>query len=733
MSTQQSACVLALLSLLSVVGCTREAPPRADGGLADAPGAPIDAFARPDSPAGDAGSCAIECGPTAMCCATGEECVGERCLAVCAGARCGASDALCCTGDMLCVGGACVSPGAACNRDADCPLMQNCEPLVGHCIPVPETGAECSYRPPSGVFEPVIQWEWGGGNVMSAPLVVETNDDDGDGAITARDIPDVVVTAYDGTSPPGRVVVLSGDDGHVLWESASSIDICRFASSAAADIDGDGRIEIVAFADCSDMGGATAHAVAFSADGTLEWSSTALTIASYNAIAIADIDGDGFGEIVAGRNVLSHTGELLWSAPELGAGFFSAPAIANLDADPALEIAVGGTTFNADGTVLWRGLGPSGTIAVANVIGTSPGPQIVALSGTSLTILDGATGAVLYGPLTYEVPASMFSMLRSGTPTVADFDGDGRREIGVAGDERYLVFDPDLTAPSVLWSRPSEDITVGSVGSTVFDFDADGVAEVLFNDECWLRILDGRTGAELWRTPNTSGTLMEYPVVVDVDNDGNAELIAVSNGRPINCASRPVPGHTGPTHGVRVWRDRLDHWVPTRAIWNEHSYHIDNVEDDGSLPASEAGSWTSHNTYRLNALPDPNAAFYSPDLVAVTVGVSSGLCSERVRIYARLENRGSRGVGPGVDVAFFAGTPAAHGALLGVGYTTASLLAGAGVAVAIDVDHPTLDARGRLSFFAVADDDGTGAGQHSECHEDNNTSELASFDCSGPF
>ena len=709
-------------------GCPRPVPPNdvgsVDVGLADVP------LIRLDVSAADAGErCPVVCGSSLVCCGAGEDCVADRCVPACDGARCGVGDALCCTGADLCVAGACRAPGATCNRDDACPVGENCEPLIGRCLPIPES-AECSFRPPVGVFEPELQWSWTDGNIMSAPLVVQTSDDDGDGRIATSDVPDVVVTAYEGTMPPGRIVVLSGDDGHLLWES-SGVNVCRFATSAAADIDGDGLIEIVALADCGSMGENTAHAVAFSNAGAIEWISSVLTPANYTAIAIADLDGDGSGEIVAGRNVLDSRGELLWSATELGVGHFNAPVIGNFDSDPELEISMGNTTFNHDGTVLWRGIAPTGTIAVGNVIDGAPCPQIVALSGTSVSVLNATTGALLWGPVSYETPASPFITLHSGTPTIADFDGDGDREIGVAGDERYIVFDPDLPTPSVSWSRPSEDFTVGSVGSTLFDFDADGHSEVVFNDECWLRILDGATGAELWRTPNTSGTLMEYPIVVDVDNDGNAELVSVSNATTLRCDTRPVPGHTGPTSGVRVWRDRLDHWVPTRTIWNEHTYHIDNVQEDGSLPLSEPPSWTTHNSYRLNALTDADAAFYAPDLVALSVGGNGGLCPDRARVYARIENRGSRGVAAGVRVAFYAGTPAAPGALLGVAESTASLLAGAGIAVEIDLSRPSLDADHRLEFFAVVDDDGTGAGQHSECREDNNTSESVSFDCSG--
>ena len=38
-----------------------------------------------------------------------------------------------------------------------------------------------------------------------------------------------------------------------------------------------------------------------------------------------------------------------------------------------------------------------------------------------------------------------------------------------------------------------------------------------------------------------------------------------------------------------------------------HAYHVDNINDDGSIPRQPVASWLTHNTYRLNAFPDRHA------------------------------------------------------------------------------------------------------------------------------
>ena len=36
--------------------------------------------------------------------------------------------------------------------------------------------------------------------------------------------------------------------------------------------------------------------------------------------------------------------------------------------------------------------------------------------------------------------------------------------------------------------------------------------------------------------------------------------------------------------GIRVYRDKLDRWASSRAMWNQHAYSITNVSDDGIIP-----------------------------------------------------------------------------------------------------------------------------------------------------
>ena len=63
----------------------------------------------------------------------------------------------------------------------------------------------------------------------------------------------------------------------------------------------------------------------------------------------------------------------------------------------------------------------------------------------------------------------------SDVPAVADLDGDGEPEIGIADSEWYWAFETD---GSLKWQAPTSDCSSASTGSTVFDFDGDGAADL---------------------------------------------------------------------------------------------------------------------------------------------------------------------------------------------------------------------------------------------------------------
>jgi hypothetical protein len=208
------------------------------------------------------------------------------------------------------------------------------------------------------------------------------------------------------------------------------------------------------------------------------------------------------------------------------------------------------------------------------------------------------------------------------------------------------------------WQRDSDDDSSRATSSSVFDFNGDGAAEVLYNDECNFRVYDGVTGSVLFSEVSRSRTFTENPVVADVDNDGNAEVVTVMNTEATNRCDDDDGGQGAGPNGVRVWGDPGDTWVSARRVWNQQSYHVTNITEGGWAPTHPPESWgqfegRTYNTYRSQ----PRSFGVAPDLRVTAISVfspdaSCGELGSSITVVFEIENGGDVRVGPGVQVAF---------------------------------------------------------------------------------
>jgi hypothetical protein len=477
---------------------------------------------------------------------------------------------------------------------------------------------------PSGatpVFSPTLEWAWTSSlveptslNVMSTPSVIDLN---GDGK------PEVVfgstASTGGGLVETGVLRVLNGTTGaEVFTVTDPALRIDTAASVATGDIDGDGRPEIIA------VDSTGQRLIAFESDGTFKWRSQTLEPINWGAPAIADLNGDGKPEIIIGRQVLDNTGVLQWTGAGSNAsggniGPLSLVSDVNLDGKP--DVVAGNTVYDGNGAIQYRNTAlPDGYNAVGN-FDADPEAEIVLVSGGQVWLLNHDM-SVKWGPVA--IPGGGFG----GAPTIADFDGDGQPEIGVAGANRYVVLE---TNGAIKWQTVTQDGSSNRTGSSVFDFENDGSAEVIYGDELFLRVYDGDNGTLLFQTPKSSCTWYEYPLVADVNADGHAEILATANN---NCG-------LGPQRGVFLWGDPA--WVDTRDVWNEFTYHITNVAQDGSIPTSELVNWQipGLNNFRLNQyLPgEAPPSIPEPSSIALAALVLGSLAWTARRNRARLEGR----------------------------------------------------------------------------------------------
>lgn len=703
--------------------------------------------------------CPAELACGGACCAEGQACSFLQCVVP--GERCLDSDE--CPADWYCdyalgddsapsAGGSATAgaAGAAGSEPGSC--RGGATPPRGRCLPRPpacEPGVEptagdaisclpeCEYRPGQGSFSPSLKYEWRGGNVTMTPVVIQLDDDDCDQNVDERDLPEIVFTSFEGSryEDDGTLWAISMVDGHVVekWSVKPEEDAIHPGRPiAAGNIDGQPGNEIVV---CTAGG----KVRAFAANGDELW----IDEVGGGCLMpnIGDLDGDGRPEVVVESRVLDGaTGEVKAS---LNPANTSNVVLSDMDGDGRLDIVSPSRVYRGDGSLL-ADTGLPGTYVAVGDFDEDGVPEAASIDRATHSLnvwhysadAEGQfevlrTGVDIHGTFENICPSGTSGARGGGgPPTIADFNGDGTPDVAVASGIGYAVIDGtkvlDASVPADetnLWLSRTQDCSSAATGSSVFDFEGDGRAEVLYSDEQFLRVYNGEDGEVLFETCNTTGTLLEYPLVADVDNDGHADIVVVSNDySAITC---PTDGSK--QRGVRVFGETAGSWVRTRRVWNQHAYHVTNVEEDGTIPANEVPNWTVPrlNNFRQNA--QPLGEFSAPDLV-VTV---SPQCTD-YGLVARVRNIGSASVPPGVAIGFYAGEPADGGVLLGSASTRSALYPAESEAVTLLLDSPPPGViSGSTPVFAVVDDGGE-AHAWQECRTDNNTSEQGTGRCERP-
>jgi hypothetical protein len=303
-------------------------------------------------------------------------------------------------------------------------------------------------------------------------------------------------------------------------------------------------------------------------------------------------------------------------------------------------------------------------------------------------------GSIIWGP--YSIPGANIV----SPPAIADLDGDGMVEIVVAGGNMLLVLNHDDTQ---LWSAAVTDES-GATGASIFDFEGDGELEVVYIDEVQLVAYEGATGAIKYQSSNhASATMFDYPVIADVDGDGQAEILVC---------------HNGYSTSMSVFGDANNSWASTRKVWNQHAYSVTNVHDDLTVPTTATPNFLSYNTWHAAPTKDPDAVDSEVDFEGEIVDVCEECDEGIVYVSARVINRGISASSGTVELALYA-TIAGSNKLVGTTAVSADIEAGWSSNIAV-FEVQVTDLTGASSLWFVVDDDGTGYGSHDECSEVNN-------------
>lgn len=394
---------------------------------------------------------------------------------------------------------------------------------------------------------------------INGPLAV--GDVDGDGRL---EIAAGTRGAGTGQGQRGRIFVWN-DDGSLLsgwpremaWNMQFGSGQPEVMTVAMANITGDARLEVIAgTSNNSSNGGtpddATHNLYAFHANGTaLPGFPTKYRRAGiWGFVAAADLDGDGYAEIITGRDhafihAYNRQGNQLPNWPQespvdlnLPQGLFmeftrDAPSIADLDGDGILDIVIAGKVRDP---ALNRLVTHSAVLVLQPNGQRKSGWHIAKLGGAPIASGDFPTQA----------------------PALADLNGDGKLEIVVAMlDGRIRAYQAD---GSLLWQYNfAQGAHLFASEPVIGDVTGNGRPDIIFgtyspdgsaNHLARLHGLDN-AGAPLPNFPlplTHEGNaqkqgLRAAPTLADLDNDCDVEILAASQATILYVWDLPAPYH----------------------------------------------------------------------------------------------------------------------------------------------------------------------------------------------
>ncbi len=303
----------------------------------------------------------------------------------------------------------------------------------------------------------------------------------------------------------GKAVARRVTTQQILWQSAS-LGVTTLAG--AADLDGDGKSEVIAFSfnEAVVLSGST---------GAVAWRSSHTDFGGIVGVRLADLDRDGKTDILIDDcGFCAKVGKLVTGVYSFASGLASPQTL--------WAVPSGGTPppYHA------------GSDSIVNLDDTST--QVVQSYGTEVRVLRGSNGTVLSKPTIPNVGEFTFTHVPA---IAAQLDGAGGREILMVkttasddGTRAITAFRVDATSGSfaLLWrSTFADDGSVSMPADLASDLDGDGADEVIFSgftSGSWTtKILDGKTGVTRFELAGA-----RFEGATDLDGVAGAEIVTAA-------------------------------------------------------------------------------------------------------------------------------------------------------------------------------------------------------------
>ncbi|HRG41413.1 MAG TPA: VCBS repeat-containing protein, partial [Saprospiraceae bacterium] len=491
-----------------------------------------------------------------------------------------------------------------------------------------------------------------------------------------------------------KILIISGVTGKTI-KTIKTAHFAAFSQTnfSIADIDNDGKTEIIIA-----TSGYTNNPIelqkkliCYDLDGNVKWISDQQYREGepemFGSPKVADFNRDGIPEVYIYNELFNGlTGVKLTTGSKNGLGIVyvntdlqgAISVAADLDDDPRdLELAAGYSIYKVALTNLD---GMSGNQMIAyNYNNRRDGYTSIAdvNNDNKLDVIvstNGTTSALLY---VYTLNNNICSLIAQGFPkytqsnkevshtTIGNIKSINEKSILVTTPNLLTIFTYNRTISlQTSWEISTLDKS-GHIGVTLFDFNNDGLHEIIFRDESHLQVYRsyGNIMRRIGNVPCPSWTQKEYPIITTTDVSGESKICVPCTAEVSFRGAK-----------LTIFGSKDDNkWAPSRGVWNQYSYNPLFINDNLTIPQFQQNAANYQNKkydnfYTQSNIIDDNGIFIkrAASMFGNIDCIHFLQESETFEVTFSISNKAesTQSVGEGLIVSFYDGDPSTTGKLL---------------------------------------------------------------------